>query len=223
MHIIVPAYNEGSVIGAVLRGISSRYPEAHIVVVNDGSSDDTREQAVLVGGRVRVISHGINRGLGAALATGFHVARTEQADIIVTYDGDGQHNPDDIPALVAVLKRGDADVVIGSRRSTLRTMPWYRVVMNAVANFATLCIFGVWSEDTQSGLRAFTAEALRHIDIRTNGMEVSSEIIAEAASKKQRIAYVPITVAYTTYSLSKGQNLRVGIRTFFRLLTRRLM
>ncbi|MDO8599396.1 MAG: hypothetical protein Q7S02_04765, partial [bacterium] len=99
--------------------------------------------------------------------------------------------------------------------------PWTRRAFNATANLVTRALFGVQCSDTQSGFRAFSRRAAQQIDIRTNRMEVSSEILAEAVRHHLRIAEVPIQTIYTEYSLSKGQSFTVGVRTAWALLLRR--
>ena len=101
-------------------------------------------------------------------------------------------------------------------------MPWYRQVANLLGNLSTLVLFGAWVTDSQSGFRAFRKDAMTKIDLKTNGMEVSSELIAEARSHQLKIVEVPIEAIYTDYSLSKGQSFFVGIKTLMKLVFRRL-
>ena len=213
---VIPAYNEAKTIADVLR--RTRVFVQEMVVVDDGSSDGTAE--VARGEGARVIHHKINRGLGAALATGFETARRLGGDIIVTLDADGQHDPQEIPKFVEAIQ-GGAQMVIGSRM-LLGQMPWYRRVANTLGNIATVILFGAWVSDTQSGFRAFSSEALARLDLRTNHMEISSELVGEARRNCLRIVEIPIQAIYTDYSLSKGQNFFVGIKTFVKLLLRRL-
>jgi glycosyltransferase involved in cell wall biosynthesis len=215
VFIVVPAYNEASTIRRVIRGLR-QHGYRNIVVVDDGSEDDCGTQAREEG--AIVLRHVINRGLGGALGTGLHAAAMLGAAIIVTFDGDGQHAPEDVRAVVGPIAAGEADLVIGSRIADRRGMPWYRQIANRVANLVTRVIFGVRSSDSQSGLRAFSRAAAQRIRISTNGMEVSSEILAEAARRGLRIAEVPIRAIYTEYSLSKGQSFKAGVRTAWKLL-----
>jgi len=171
---VIPAYKEASVIADVLKNTHPFVDE--IIVVNDGSPDNTAEIASEHG--AYVVSHLINRGLGAAIGTGFHAARARNADVVITLDADGQHDPSEIPLFLESIKSG-ADVVIGSRMLTRKGMPWYRQVANILGNISTLVLFGAYVTDSQSGFRAFTKKALEKIEIKTNRMEVSSELIAE--------------------------------------------
>ncbi len=214
---IIPAYNEEKTIADVIKKTRNFVDE--IVVINDGSSDRTEQIALSHG--VRVITHVINRGLGASIGTGFEVAKRLGADIAVTLDADGQHEATEIPLLTDAIKEG-SDVVIGSRMLTRKGMPWHRQIANGLGNLVTFFLFGAWVTDSQSGFRAFNNHALEQIELHTNRMEVSSEIIAEAKHKKLKISEVPITAIYTEYSLSKGQGFFVGIKTLFKLILKRI-
>ncbi len=214
---IIPAFNEEQTIADVLARTRSFVDE--IIVVNDGSSDRTGSIAAAHG--AIVVTHVINRGLGAAIGTGFAAAQKRHADVAVTLDADGQHDASEIPKFVTAIEEG-ADVVIGSRMLTRSGMPWYRQVANVLGNIVTLVLFGAWVTDSQSGFRAFTKHAISKIEIKTNRMEVSSELIAESRHKKLVLKEVPIKAIYTEYSLSKGQSFAVGIKTFIKLVLRRI-
>jgi len=214
---VIPAYKEATQIADVLTRTRSFVDE--IIVVNDGSPDETAEVASTHG--AIVVSHVINRGLGAAIGTGFAFAKKRGADVVITLDADGQHDPAEIPKFIEAMK-GGADVVIGSRMLTRTGMPWYRQVANMLGNISTLVLFGAYVTDSQSGFRAFSRAALDKIEIKTNRMEVSSELIAEAKHHGFKIVEVPIKAIYTDYSLSKGQSFFVGIKTLFKLVLRRI-
>jgi glycosyltransferase involved in cell wall biosynthesis len=214
---IIPAYNEETTIAEVLERTRPFVDE--IVVVNDGSHDRTEEIARLHG--ATVVTHIINRGLGAAIGTGFAAALAREADAVVTLDADGQHDPNEISRFVEAMEAG-ADAVIGSRMLTRTGMPWYRQVAQVIGNVATFVLFGAYVTDSQSGFRGFTRDAVKQIDIRTNRMEVSSELIAEIHRNKLTLKEVPITAIYTEYSLSKGQSFFVGLKTLAKLIVRRL-
>ncbi len=214
---IIPAYNEEKTIAEVLDG--ARVFVDEIIVINDGSSDRTEE--IALSKNAIVVSHIINRGLGAAIGSGFDAALLRGADIAITLDADGQHDPAEIPKFIRKIIDG-ADVVIGSRMLSPGGMPWYRRIANRLGNMVTLFLFGAYVTDSQSGFRAFNKTALQKIKIKTNRMEVSSEIIAEAKTKKLKLVEVPIKAIYTDYSLSKGQGFFVGIKTLLKLVLRRI-
>ena len=215
---VIPAFNEETTIAGVLDRVA---PEVDtIVVIDDGSCDDTAAVAASHG--AVVLRHVINRGLGAALGTGFAFALATGADAAVTLDADGQHDPRDIPRFFQALQ-DDADVVIGSRLLNPEGMPLQRRIANTLGNLVTFLLFGAWVTDSQSGFRAFNRKALHGIEIRTNRMEVSSEIIAEARRRRLKLVEIPIEAIYTDYSLSKGQGFAVGLKTLAKLVLRRLM
>lgn len=217
--IIIPAYNEAVTIGEVLMAALAITPE--VVVINDGSTDETAS----VVGRfpVTLIEHVINRGLGAAIMTGLEYAKFTDADLIVTLDADGQHRPADISRLSAPLLSDEADVVIGSRLIDAAGMPLKRRISNLLANHLTWTLFGLKVSDSQSGYRLLNRRALEKINLVTNRMEVSSEIIHEIRRHHLRLAELPIEAIYTDYSLSKGQSFTVGLKTGWKLILKRLM
>jgi glycosyltransferase involved in cell wall biosynthesis len=213
--VVIPAYNEERTIVEVIRGLKQR-GFTTLIVVDDGSSDRTGELASREGAiRLR---HILNRGLGGALGTGISAALRLGAEVIVTFDADGQHDPDDIMQLLEPMELGEAEVVIGSRMLDPRGMPYRRRVANWTANVVTYLLFGCWTTDSQSGLRAFSSRAAARMQIMTTGMEVSSEIIAETVRNRLKWEEVPVQAIYTDYSLSKGQSFTVGLQTLMKLI-----
>jgi hypothetical protein len=148
-------------------------------------------------------------------------ARDRRATLVVTFDADGQHHPQDIPALISPLLDGRADLVIGSRLLTANKIPLFRRMTLWAANAVTWLLFGVWTTDSQSGLRALNQRALESLHLCTDRMEVSSEIVAEASRLGLRMYEVPIGVTYSQYSLRKGQTFWDGLGVFYKLLLRR--
>lgn len=215
--IVVPAYNEARTIVQSLSGLQHQ-GFRRIVVVDDGSTDHTGPLAAAAG--ARVVRHALNRGLGGALGTGLRAAVELGAEVIVTFDADGQHAPEDVARVVAPILAGDADLVIGIR--ALGRMPWIRWFANRAANVATWLIFGVRSSDSQSGIRALSRRVATALDLQAQRMEVSSEVLHKAARLALRVREVPVHAIYTRYSLSKGQGLGMGLRTLARLVLLRL-
>lgn len=204
--IILPAFNEELSLNMVLddiRKIKIDGFKKEIVVVNDGSTDRTAKVAAK--NKATVLNHIINRGLGGALSTGLKYARQRNADIAVTFDADGQHKANDIQRLVEPIIKKKADIVIGSRQLRGKNMPLDRKIINYIANLITYALFNVLVSDSQSGLRAFSKKALGLIEIRTNRMEVSSEILRQVKVKNLKLKEVPIQAIYTQYSKLKGQ------------------
>lgn len=219
LSIIIPAYNESSSIAQVLRGLLTldlADVKKEIVVVDDGSNDPTAAIARSKG--VTVVTHLINRGLGGALGTGIEAALRRGADLIVTFDADGQHAAEDISKVIGPLLEEQADVVIGSRMLNAAGMPWTRRVANHLANVITRVLFGVWTTDSQSGLRAFSRSAAAQLRLTANNYEVSSEIFREIRHHSLKFVEVPIRSIYSEYSLSKGQGFLMGLKTFLRML-----
>lgn len=220
--IIIPAYNEEKTLDSVLKSIPRRFPvisSVEIVVISDGSNDKTTEIALK--NKVTLIEHDLNRGLGGALGTGFEYARRQNFEAILTFDADGQHNPEDIWPVIRPILYKKADVVIGSRLKNSKGMPWYRIFGVWGLNITTAIFYWVWSTDSQSGLRAFSRKAFSSIDIQANKMEVSSEFFYEIGRKNLKLVEVPIESIYTEYSLNKGQKNLNGFRILSKLIFRR--
>jgi len=216
---VVPAYNEGNTVSGVVRSLSGVVDE--VIVVDDGSVDATGRAAR--GAGARVVTHVLNRGLGAAIGTGLAAALQSEAQLILTFDADGQHRAEDVPRLLESLKSGQADVTIGTRTKDRHLMPLSRRIANWLGNALTFALFGLWVQDSQSGLRAFTCEAAAVLDLRCDRMEVSSEIVREIRRNRLRLTEVPIKPVYTEYSMSKGQGFLVGLKTAGKLLLHRVM
>ena len=225
LMILIPAYNEEKTIGRFLAAIPRRFPKisvVEIVVISDGSTDKTAEIAHnACKARVTLIEHDLNRGLGGALGTGFEYARRNNFDIVVTFDADGQHNPDDIWPVIRPIVYRRADVVVGSRLKNPKGMPWYRIIGIWGLNIFTGIFFWVWSTDSQSGLRAFSKKAINKIDLQSNKMEVSSEFFYEIGRKELKFVEIPIQSIYTDYSLEKGQKHLNAFNIISKLIYRR--
>ncbi|MBU4285012.1 glycosyltransferase family 2 protein [Patescibacteria group bacterium] len=218
IFVVIPAYNEEKTIGQVIREVK-KYVD-NIIVVDDGSTDKTYETAKKE--EVSIYHHIINRGLGGALTTGIKGALLEHGDIFLTFDADGQHKAQDIPKMVNPIKNGVADIIIGSRLLVPSKMPFSRKLANRIANIITRFLFGIWTTDSQSGLRCFNKKTAQLLNLKTNSMEVSSEIIKEIKVHNLKLMEVPIQAIYTDYSLSKGQNFILGLKTFVKLIILKL-
>lgn len=213
LYVVVPAYNEAETIGTVLSGIRKTVPKANVIVVDDGSRDRTCAEAGRNG--AEVCTHVINRGLGAALGTGIACALQEGADIIVTFDADLQHDPNDINRMVSPILEKKADVVIGSRfmkKEDLKRMPFVKKVGNSLLTAFTNAVSGTRITDSQSGLRAFDRRAAERLTIICDRYEVSSEIIAILGLNKFKIEEIPIKAIYNKRSIAKGTTISSGIQ-----------
>lgn len=206
--IIIPAYNEGKVLGPVIKNIKAELKSAKeikfdLVVVNDGSSDNTKAVAEK---NTTTISHLVNMGSGAATRTGLEYAKRNNYDFALTIDADGQHLPKDLVNVIKKLTAEEFDLVIGSRLIDPKGMPAQRVLGNKLLNAFTRILLGVRVTDSQSGLKGFSRKAIEKINIRTNGFEFCSEIVWRAKQQNLNIIEVPISAVYTDYSRQKEQS-----------------
>lgn len=218
--IIIPVWNEDKTILDVISDLQkSGYKD--IVVVDDGSSDETF--SIIKNSDVVILRHIINRGLGAAIGTGFAYAKEIDADITVTFDGDSQHRAEDIKNLIRPIIDKKADVVVGSRMTEFRKlMPKSRVLISVLANLLTYCLYGFKSTDSQSGLRAFNKKALEKIKIKTDRMEISSEFLKEIKRNKLKYIEVPIKPVFLEGRVgqdNKGywNSINVGVKMLLRV------
>lgn len=210
--IVIPAYNEESAIGAVVAELKAAWP--HVVVIDDGSRDDTAAIARQHG--ATVLRHVINRGQGAALQTGIAYALKRGARAIVTFDSDGQHVPDDVATLVKPIEEGRADAVLGSRfLGTTEAMPRMRRVLLRMAIVFTRIASGARLTDTHNGLRAFSRDAAAKLEITLDRMAHASEIIDQLMRHDISFVEVPVHVRYSDYSKRKGQSGLGAIRVLF--------
>jgi len=213
---IIPAWNEEKNITKVVESVK---PYADfIIVINDKSQDTTAELAEKAG--AIVINHPINRGQGASLQTGNDYALSLGADIIVHFDGDDQFLAEEINDMIEPIKRGEADIVFGSRFLGKETnFPFLKKnVIYPLAQIFTRLILGVRLSDPQNGFRAMNRQAAEEIRIINREMAHNSEIQSKAFSGKLRVAEVPITVIYHHF----GQKLSGGIKIMKDLLIYKL-
>ena len=214
--VIIPAYNEGPMIGEVVAHVRScGYP--HVVVIDDGSKDDTRQRALEAG--AEVVSHLINRGAGAASQTGIHYARQRGFSYIIQLDADGQHHPEDMKALIEKMAEGKYEIVIGSRFIQMSEgIPAMRVAYNRISNLLTNWFCRGSYSDSQSGFRMLNRKAIETLNLGLDGFGYCSEMIVVAERNGLSIGEVPISVSYTEYSMSKGQDIHMGVTTAINLL-----
>lgn len=215
---VIPALNAGRYLERVLEDVKRFIPPENIVVVDDGSTDDTVSAARRSG--VKVISHPENRGKGEALKTGCsHLAFSDEIDAVFTLDADGQHAPEEIPAFIAVYEEeGPWIIVIGSRMGSAEGMPFIRKLTNRFTSAVISARAGIRIDDSQSGYRLIDSGILREVELVTSRYETESEILIKAAKIRAKIASVPIRTIYADEQ-STIHPLRDTIR-FFMLVFR---
>lgn len=207
--VAMPAYNEEAYIAKTVVG-AARHADA-VLVVDDGSTDDTVPIAEALG--AIVVRHETNKGYGGALQTIFATARDLGAEELVIIDSDGQHNPGEIPRLLAELREGN-DVVIGSRfvEGAAGKIPTYRKVgMKVLDTATTMAGNNLAITDSQSGFRAYGRKAIEAIRISGEGMSAGSEILIQTSDHHMKVAEVPIKVRYDIEGTSSENPVSHGI------------
>jgi len=189
---VVPARDAAGTIGAVVRGLLATLPECTVLVVDDGSADETGAAAREAG--ALVLRHTLNQGKGAALQTGFDEAVRLGVDAALALDADGQHDPAWAPRLLAGL--AETDLVVGSRIQSRAEMPWLRRVTNDVTSWWVSRLARTPIEDSQSGYRAIRATVLRRVRPEARRFDYESEYLVAAARAGFRIGAVPIPTLY---------------------------
>lgn len=212
--VIIPAFNEQAAIGEVVEK-SLQYAD-DVLVVDDGSSDNTCEIAEKAG--ASLLKHPTNFGKGVSLRDAF--AHVEGYDIVVTIDGDGQHNPDEIPKLIEPIIKDNADFVNGSRylNGFEENTPAYRRVGQRVLDIATNITAGTSVTDSQSGFRAFKGSTISCYKFRDPGFGIESEMIADAAENNLEILEVPITVKYDVENSSTKGPVTHGVGVLLKII-----
>jgi glycosyltransferase involved in cell wall biosynthesis len=209
--LVIPAHNEEPRIGKVLEE-AKRYA-SQIIVVDDGSEDKTVKIAESF--KVTVLSHLINLGKGAALKTGCEAAFKMGAQVVVTLDSDGQHNPGDIPRFIKSIQEKKIDFVLGSRNLGFG-MPLIRIIGNKIDSFLIKLFFGIYVTDPLCGFRALTRKAYQKIIWESSGYGVETEMIAKAGMKNISFVEIPIETVYT--DKYKGVSILDAYRIFFDIL-----
>ncbi|MDX1878514.1 glycosyltransferase family 2 protein [Mycolicibacterium sp. 141076] len=208
--IVIPAYNEASVIADVVTDVRAVFP--NVVVVDDGGRDDTGDRAFAAG--AHVVRHPVNLGQGAAIQTGVEYARSRPgAQFFATFDADGQHQVKDVVRMLDRLRAEDLDIVIGTRfadRPPDRMPMLKRLLLPIVAKLSRSSR-QLHLTDAHNGLRVFNKTVADGLNLTMNGMSHASEFVALIVENQWRIAEQPVHILYTDYSMSKGQPLVNGV------------
>lgn len=211
--LIVPVFNEGPVIGDVVRNARKTFD--HVVCVDDGSRDGSVEEIRSAG--AHLVQHPVNLGQGAAIQTGVEYARSQPgATYFVTFDADGQHQVDDVVAMLERLRSEDVDIVVGTRfHGDTSHIPWIKRLILKTVVFLSPRTRRLGLTDAHNGLRVFNRTVAEQMNITFNGMSHASEIVEMIDRKQWRVAEEPVTILYTDYSMSKGQSVINGVNIMF--------
>ena len=212
MWLVVPCFNEGTVIEDVLRTARLTFP--NIVAVDDGSVDGSAAAIHRAG--AHLVRHPVNLGQGAAIQTGVEYARAQPgARYFVTFDADGQHQVKDVLAMVDRLRTEPVDIVVGTRfgrpRSDDDQVPLVKRLVLRTVVLLSPRTRRLGLTDAHNGLRAFNRRVAEDLNLRMNGMSHASEFVALMDERHWRVAEQPVDILYTEYSMSKGQSLLNGI------------
>jgi glycosyltransferase involved in cell wall biosynthesis len=219
LFVVIAAFNEVASIEPVAREVRAMFP--NVVVVDDGSTDGTFDVARRAA--KYALRHVINRGQGAALQTGIEFALRHGARFILTFDADGQHRVEDIPAMLEPIWRGECEITLGSRfLGKAVNIPSTRRSILRLAVLFTKIVNRVQLTDAHNGLRAFSRRAAETIHITMDRMAHASELIDQIRLSGLPFREVPVEIRYTVYSLAKGQSSRGALRIVWQYLLGRV-
>jgi len=221
IFVIIPAFNEGPILGEVLAEVATTGYQ--IVVIDDGSSDETSKIARKH--TPHLLKHFVNRGQGAALQTGIDYALSRGANIIATFDADGQHRIIDMVDMVELVQAKECDAALGSRfldKETRDSIPTGRRVLLRCASTLQKLISGTNLTDAHNGLRVLSRKAACQVQLTNDRMAHASEIIDQLFAGDLVIREYPVKIEYTAYSLGKGQSWTGGFRILFHYIISRV-
>jgi glycosyltransferase involved in cell wall biosynthesis len=218
-YVVIAAYNEAAMIARVVTDVGRA--GYRVIVVDDGSKDATSQVAKAAG--AIVIQHPFNLGQGAALQSGIDLALANGAEVIVTFDADGQHGAADISRLTAALDEENADFVLGSRfLEPSSNIPQLRRLLLRAATVFTRVTTGLRLTDAHNGLRAMTRRGAAAIRLRQNRMAHASELLAQIGASGLHYVERPVTIHYSAYSIAKGQKTSDSVVILLDLFARAL-
>ena len=206
--VVIPAFNAANTIGALVRTVKQQ--GLPVIVINDGSSDNTAP--IASGEGAVVISHLRNEGKGRALRTGFEHALRAQYDGVITMDSGGQQDPAEIPELIRTAERQHAGMVVGNRMATA-TMPWLRRVVNRTLSHIVSTVARQPIPDSQSGFRLIRKEVLSSLSLTSRRFEIETELLWAAAKRRWKVVFVPVRTTYDKHS-RHIRPVRDGLRFF---------
>ena len=207
--MVVPAFNEQKVIKDIINNLLKKFP--NVIVVNDGSNDRTLE--IINELDIKVLSHEINLGVGAAVQTGFdYVSKIPNAKAVITFDADGQHLVDDAVAMAKEILICDEGIIFGTRfpKHSKNIPKLKRIVLKLIARITDL-VTGVTLSDAHNGLKAYKVSTIKELELQFSSYSYESELITQVAKKKIDYKEMPTDIKYTSYSIKKGQKLLNGL------------
>ncbi|KIU14464.1 MULTISPECIES: glycosyltransferase family 2 protein [Mycobacteriaceae] len=208
--IVIPAYNEASVIADVVADVRAVFP--NVVCVDDGGRDDTGDRAFAAG--AHVVRHPVNLGQGAAIQTGVEYARSRPgAEVFATFDADGQHRVKDVVRMIERLRTEELDIVIGTRFADQppERMPILKRLLLPIVAKLSRSSRKLHLTDAHNGLRVFNKTVADGLNLTMNGMSHASEFVSLIVENRWRVAEQSVQILYTDYSMSKGQPLVNGV------------
>lgn len=192
ISFLIPCYNSSSTLLELISRIKKNFPYNKILIVNDGSTDNT--ESVAHSSRAHIISHSSNKGKGAAILTGLNALKNSQW--VICLDADLQHSPDDLKYFSELIENGNYDLIIGYRKRDFSTMPFPRILSNSITSFLLSLRLSQEIKDAQSGFRAIRIASVLKDDFVEKRYMFETEYILKSAIRKQKIGWVPIQTIY---------------------------
>lgn len=219
--VVIPVYNEESVVQSVVNGVLKEFKT--VVCVLDGCTDGSKQE--LAKTNAQVVSHPFNLGQGAALQTGLEYGlRATDAEFFITFDSDGQHSVSDAKAMLKHIEKEKTDVLLGSRfLSNDSNIPKLKKSLLALATKVSSATTGLNLTDTHNGLRIFTREAAQKVNITMPDMAHGSELLHIIADNKLSYGEFPVTISYTDYSMRKGQSMLNSVNIAIDVMLRKII
>ena len=209
IYVVVPAFNEQKVIKDIINSLLKKF--SNVIVVNDGSNDRSLE--IINDLDIKVLSHEINLGVGAAVQTGFdYVSKIPNAKAVITFDADGQHHVEDAVAMAKEILICEEGIIFGTRfpKHSKNIPKVKRFVLKLIAKITDL-VTGVTLTDAHNGLKAYKISTIKELELQFSSYSYESELITQVAKKKIEYKEMPTDIKYTSYSIKKGQKLLNGL------------
>jgi glycosyltransferase involved in cell wall biosynthesis len=225
LSVVIPCYNERATVAEIIRRVHAAAPDAEIVVVDDGSTDGSRDVLQSLNGLhppVRVLLHKQNGGKGAALQTGIQAAT---GDIILIQDADLEYDPRDYPGLLKPIEEGRADVVYGSRflGGPRKAMMFWHMVANKLLTLMTNILYNTILSDMETGYKVFKAEVIKGVPLRARRFDFEPEVTAKMLKRRHHIYEVPISFDPREYAQGKKIGLKDAFAAVWTLLKYRFV